>query len=1212
MNDRQPALTPRSGVILILLVILGFLGNFCSISLFFGADFVFGSIAVLLVLYYYGLGFGLIAAFLVNIYCYFLWGHPFGSLTFILEALFVGYFLRSGKKNLILLDAFFWLLIGMPLTFVVLGRVMHMGAITMLFIMLKQSINGIFNALVASLAIMYLPLDKIMGRTQARRTFTLHETLFYLMAALVLFPALLLTTMEVRQEIQQMENQVVAELKGLSADIQSHLYFWYSQHLNAVTELAIWAGKSTMTPSAQLQHEVEILNAAFPDFSRLQVEDRVGTAIAFAPKINHRGQATIGLNFADQAWFKEVQAAGRPVVSEVFQGDQSVFSPMALLSVPVLRDDRFIGAATAALDLKRLYCILEPYRKFWGVSITLTDGRGRIIVSTSPARPAMEVWDLKKAGVVTVLSDSIYHWFPREAGLPSMTRWNRSLYVKETVVGPEVPWTLTIEVPVLPRQQYVYTIYVQNLAIMAILIAFALLLALPLSRWLAEPLEQLARVTADLPQKLSHHQTIDWPRSSAVEKASLISNIQAMAQVFEYNFKTLEDRGEELARTNEELQHEIQERKQIEKWLRASEQRFQDIAANASEWIWEVDAEGRYTYSSAVAEKLLGYRSEDILQKHFYDLFHPDDREVLKKGAFAIFAQQQPFRDFINRNLDAQGKTVWLLTSGIPLLDENGDLLGYRGVDRDITSIKQALAALRDSEHKYRLIVQNLPAVVFRGYADWRVEFFDEKVAELTGYTKEEFNAGKVKWSDLMFAEDLPRAREVFLRALKANKLYAREYRITKKGGEVVWIQVRGQIICNQDGTVELVNGVFFDITDRKKAEEERIKFSKLESLGLLAGGIAHDFNNLLTGILGNLSLCLMDPGIERDFQERLLEAEKACDQARVLARQLLTFAKGGSPIKKITKLDQILEESGSLGCRGSQVRYEFHLPPDLWAVEVDVGQINQVFQNIIINAVQAMPLGGIIKIYGENVVIGAESDVPLSPGSYVKIVIQDQGVGIPAEYLPQIFDPYFTTKPKGSGLGLATSYSIIKNHHGHIAVESTLKKGTTFTLYLPGMADKVTPPLQGPAELVKRNGRILVMDDEEIVQRVLGKMLSYLGYRPDFAKDGEEALNMFVAAQEAGQEFEAVILDLTVPGGMGGREAMEKLLMIDPHVKAIVSSGYFDDSVMADFQSYGFSGVICKPYKIDELGRTLNEIIHRNQGDDQDDLPDAVRWVGD
>jgi hypothetical protein len=453
MDNQQQGMTPRSAGILILLVILGFLGNYYSISLFFGADFLFGSIAVLLVLYYYGLGFGLAAAVIVNIYCYFLWGHPYGSLNFILEALFVGYLLRSGRKNLVLLDAFFWLLLGMPLVLVEHGVVMHMGAITTLFLMLKQSINGIFNALLASLCVMYLPLDKIMGRTQARRTFTLHETLFYLMAALVLFPTLLLTIMEIRSETKQLENQVVVELQGLSTDIQSHLNSWYTRHLNALTELAILAGKSTMAPTEKLQHEVEILKAAFPDFATLQVEKAGGTAIAFAPNLQEK--AAIGLNFADRAWFKQVKDTKRPVLSDVYQRDQSMYSPMAVLSVPVLSEGRFLGATSASLDIKRLYCILEPYRKYWGVIITLTDGRGRIIISTSPDRPAGQKWDIKQTGVATVLRKGLYHWLPRHAGLPSMARWNRSVYVQELGVGPEFPWTLTIEAPISPRQQYV-------------------------------------------------------------------------------------------------------------------------------------------------------------------------------------------------------------------------------------------------------------------------------------------------------------------------------------------------------------------------------------------------------------------------------------------------------------------------------------------------------------------------------------------------------------------------------------------------------------------------------------------------------------------------------------------------------------------------------------------------------------------------------------
>ena len=252
---------------------------------------------------------------------------------------------------------------------------------------------------------------------------------------------------------------------------------------------------------------------------------------------------------------------------------------------------------------------------------------------------------------------------------------------------------------------------------------------------------------------------------------------------------------------------------------------------------------------------------------------------------------------------------------------------------------------------------------------------------------------------------------------------------------------------------------MFFDITERKIFEEERLIFSKMESLGVLAGGIAHDFNNILTVILGNINLAMLDLPKEYGGQEILTEAEKACFQAQNLARQLLTFAKGGAPIKELVAIEPLIRESATFACRGSALRGEFTLPDNLWALEVDPGQINQVFQNLIINAIQAMPGGGTIKIQAENLVLAAESDLPLSPGRYVKISFQDQGGGMPTKYLAKIFDPYFTTKQKGSGLGLATSYFIIKNHHGHIAVDSKLGVGTTFTIYLPAVDRKISRP---------------------------------------------------------------------------------------------------------------------------------------------------------
>jgi CheY-like chemotaxis protein len=364
--------------------------------------------------------------------------------------------------------------------------------------------------------------------------------------------------------------------------------------------------------------------------------------------------------------------------------------------------------------------------------------------------------------------------------------------------------------------------------------------------------------------------------------------------------------------------------------------------------------------------------------------------------------------------------------------------------------------------------------------------------------------------------------------------------------------------------------------------------------VGLLAGGIAHDFNNILTAILGNISLARLE-AVRTDksaefSSTRLAEAEKACERAQALASQLLAFAKGGLAIKKVTSVAELIMESANLALSGSKARSKLVIPKDLWLVEVDEGQISQVFNNLLINADQAMPEGGTITVQGENVMVGDE--LPLPKGRYVKIIVADQGIGIPRNYLGKIFDPYFTTKQKGSGLGLASVHSIIRNNAGYITVESQVGVGTSFYMYLPAAEGKIASDQESPAAPILGQGRILIMDDEEIVRNVLGMMLKELGYELHEAINGEEAIKKYSIAQQGDQAYTAVIFDLTVPGEMGGMEALKQILASDPLVKAIVSSGYSDDPIMANYQEYGFKGVITKPYKITQLSKVLHEVI--------------------
>ncbi|MDA0578723.1 MAG: response regulator [Verrucomicrobia bacterium] len=385
------------------------------------------------------------------------------------------------------------------------------------------------------------------------------------------------------------------------------------------------------------------------------------------------------------------------------------------------------------------------------------------------------------------------------------------------------------------------------------------------------------------------------------------------------------------------------------------------------------------------------------------------------------------------------------------------------------------------------------------------------------------------------------------------------------------------------------------DITDRKQMEQQLRRTENLESVGVLAGGIAHDFNNLLTGVLGNITYAKTEVNTREALLEVLGEAERAALRAKSLTQQLLTFAKGGTPVRKVASIAELLEETVHFVLAGSKSTYRLQIAPDIRNVIMDGGQISQVVENIVINADQAMVRGGTITITVENAVYDADTGakVGLRPGCYVKVDICDQGIGMPADVMAKIFDPYYTTKSGGSGLGLAVSHSIVTKHEGLIAVTSELGVGTTFTMHLPATAAEVPRDMVERGDAIRRGGgRILVLDDEDFIRTLLVRMLVALGYEAVAVADGKVVLAEYRRAMETHRPFDAVLLDLTIPGGMGGEETIAELLKIDPAVVAIVSSGYALEAVFSEFAKHGFSGEIAKPYDMKALGAVLADLI--------------------
>ena len=385
---------------------------------------------------------------------------------------------------------------------------------------------------------------------------------------------------------------------------------------------------------------------------------------------------------------------------------------------------------------------------------------------------------------------------------------------------------------------------------------------------------------------------------------------------------------------------------------------------------------------------------------------------------------------------------------------------------------------------------------------------------------------------------------------------------------------------------------VLRDVTDRSRLEAELQRASKLESVGILAGGIAHDFNNILAIVMGNLTLAQLDAGTSATALRWLKEAERGAFRARDLTHQLLTFAKGGDPVRTAVVLPEIVREAAKFALHGSTVRGEFEIADDLWAADVDGGQIGQVVQNLVINAMQAMKGGGSIRITLHNDELAADSATPLPAGRYLRLAISDTGSGIRPELLPRIFEPYFTTKVQGSGLGLATVYSIIRKHQGHVSVESELGKGTTFRMWLPAakQAPAATEASRSPFTVMQ--GHILFMDDEEPIREMITVLLGRLGFTVKTVADGAELVREYAAARGGQQPYDLVMMDLTVPGAMGGREAMQELRKLDPGVRAIVSSGYSGDPVMANFREHGFCGIVPKPFRMNDLAKVLQAAL--------------------
>lgn len=514
---------------------------------------------------------------------------------------------------------------------------------------------------------------------------------------------------------------------------------------------------------------------------------------------------------------------------------------------------------------------------------------------------------------------------------------------------------------------------------------------------------------------------------------------------------------------------------------------------------------------------------------------------------------------------------------------------------REIEIHSKTMGALRASEERYRELADLLPQPVFEANTKGRLSFLNQAAFDTFGYAREDLKNG-LSFQRIFDGEEPAQLLLTPPPGSNGDKVYSAELTARRKNGSPFPVLVYTSAIMNQDRH-EGLRGIIIDMSEHKFMEAELLKAQKLESIGILAGGIAHDFNNLLTAILGNISLAHNLLGSEPRLSKLMSDAEKASLQARNLTRQLISLADGGMPSKSTFAIGESISDAAQLALSGSNVKCHLHLARNLWPLYCDPGQIHQLVTNLVMNAKDFMPEGGIIEIGTANLEV-APGEVPsLRPGRYVKLSIKDHGVGIAAKDLPKVFDPYFSTKErgaqKGMGLGLTIAYAIIKRHDGHISIQSTPGMGTEIQVYLPASPEK-PPEVPKPSEsrLPSVKGRILYMDDDDMVRNLTWEMLSYIGYEVQVARDGAEAIQRYQEAQARQLPFDLVILDLTIRAGMGAKETVIALRKIDASVRAVVASGYADDPVVAAYADHGFVGAITKPYQLEKLGEVLPAFI--------------------
>jgi len=1173
--------------IYIALITAGLAGNYFKFPLFLDIDFLFGSIFAMLALQAFGLGRGILAAAMIASYTYIIWNHPYAIIIMTAEVAVVGWLMKRRQIGMVLADMLYWLVIGMPLVYLFYHLVMHISPSNTYMVMTKQAVNGIANALIARLIFTGYNLGSRSSLMSSR------DILRNLLAFFVLCPVLTMLALGSRTDLDENDRNIRTSLTQDSGRVTQFLATWARNRKLSIINLAdLAASKSPQ----EMQPYIEQAKKSDVNYLRVGLADKKAISVAFSPLVDEMGKSTIGVSFAERPYVPILQQTLNPILSEIIMGKVGIKEPRALMLAPVVIGGQYAGYVFGVLDFSQIREHLDKSSENNAMLYSLLDKNGNVILTNRTDQTIMAPF-VREKGKLNRLDEQLGQWVPVLVTSTSiMERWRNSYYVAETAIGELAEWKLILEQPVAPLQKILYDNYTAKLTLLFLILLGALTLSELLSRQYLATLEKLSLLTHDLPIKLAKdYKEIFWPESAVKETHQLIDNFKDMADSLTAQFR-------EIRQNNKTLELRVEERAAQ---LRESEKRFSTMFRLHSAVMLLIEPEtGAIVDANLAAEEFYEFPREMLLSMNIGDLntLSPD---AIKIERLAACAEQRNY--FIFQHKKASGAISIVEVHSTPITVHNTTLLF--SIIHDITERKQMSDALQITQDRLEFAMKATPDAIW----DWDLAagiiYYSPRWWTMAGYESNELAADTSLWQRLIHPDDLEQASHTFNEAIAGEvNHYEIETRRQHKRGHYVPILTRGFIQRDNNGEAVRISGLDADLTERKKTEETQQQLAlqlqqleKTESLHRMAGAIAHTFNNMLGAAIGYLEIAMDDLPPEGSTSKFLASAFQATERAAEVSSMMLTYL-GISFIEHIS-LDFSEVCRSSLTTLRGVIKKDVVLASDFPStgpvVIADTNQMQRLLKNLVINASEAIQdEQGTITLIIRTV---SSTDIPTAhrfpidwqpqEDRFACLMVKDTGEGIAAKDIDKLFDPFFTSKFAGRGLGLAIVLGILRMHRGMVSVESEPGRGSVFQVFIPLSMDPVSLQSDNATQAlaIEANHVVLLVEDEQPMREMVETMLKRLGFDVLAAKNGIEAIEIFRAHQD---DIHIVLCDITMPG-MDGWETLASLRTMVPTIPVIFISGHEEVQVMNTDQSEYPQVFLQKPFKRVDLQRALETVLY-------------------